>query len=303
MDPTLQPYVDGMLGSLVLQTLLTGFHCIIFFQTLIPIIRKGHQKVYATALTALFGAVIVNLGCTWLTVRNAFVVKNNSQESIAAHLPVFSPALETINVFSAFIAIFTADLILVSRCYIVCARSNIVLYLFAFLCIGEIVLVFIPTIQAAKTPHLSIWASGPIFYSVSLVITILATLIIILRITFISRKGGGGLSRYSYIMEVLVESGILYAAPLMVTVIFIVMTRNYITESDGPIIKAMDYLTGIITPMTGIAPTLIAFRVATGRARSESSWSQPLSALHFRSTVYDSMHTDTVDGHTTTSNV
>lgn len=84
------------------------------FNGAVPIIRKGRQKMYATVLIALFGAVLVNLGCTWFTVRNAFVAKNNSQESIAMHLLVFSPALETTDVFSAFIAVFTADLILVS---------------------------------------------------------------------------------------------------------------------------------------------------------------------------------------------
>lgn len=94
------------------------------------------------------------------------------------------------------------------------------------------------------------WASGTlIFYLISLVITILATLIIIFRITYVCRGNGAGLGGYSYTIEILVESGVLYAAPLMLSVILSAIAGGHITYHNPSIIKAEIYLTGIVTPM------------------------------------------------------
>lgn len=45
----------------------------------------------------------------------------------------------------------------------------------------------------------------------------------------------------------------------------------------------------------GIAPTLIALRVATGKARDSAAWSQPLSSLRFRKTTANDDRSLTVE--------
>lgn len=67
----------------------------------------------------------------------------------------------------------------------------------------------------------------PAFYFISSAVTILATVLVIHRIiSFAQRSEGGGSSSYTFIVEVMVESGVMYAVSLMVTSISYVVVKN-----------------------------------------------------------------------------
>ncbi|KAF5327930.1 hypothetical protein D9619_003874 [Psilocybe cf. subviscida] len=288
-----QPYLDSSLGKLFLQSLLTGVYLNIFVQTMIPIIHQKRRKMYTLNLIVLFGAVSVSLAASWTTIKDAFILEDATQGIIASSAldGQLTAAARIIGSSSSLIAVFAGDIILVSRCFIVCARSKAVLSLFSFLLIGQCAIIIAETVPSVK-PNNRFPLTIPTYYFVSLAITVLATSIIILRITYVSRKSGVATSRYSYTMEVLFESGGLYAASLLITSILMIVSTNHITISNGPVTQAKVYWEGVMTPMAGIAPTLIAFRVATGRARDESSWSQPQSTLQFRRTPGNITHSD-----------
>ncbi|KAF8989614.1 hypothetical protein BDQ17DRAFT_1434323 [Cyathus striatus] len=118
----------------------------------------------------------------------------------------------------------------------------------------------------------------PCFYIVSLVITVLATSMIIYRILTVSRDTGTTRT-YGYIIEILVESGIIYSTSLLVVVVcFYLPDGNVSTE-------AYTYASSVLIPATGIAPTMIAERVVNSTEHDEEKWSQPISTLRFNHTT------------------
>lgn len=77
--------------------------------------------------------------------------------------------------------------------------------------------------------------------------TILATALIIYRIHHFSKGINGGLSRYNFTVEVLVESGALYAATQLVTGVLLV-TRGTVF-SAAPSWQEISFWIGLVTPM------------------------------------------------------
>ncbi|KAF8989379.1 hypothetical protein BDQ17DRAFT_1414415 [Cyathus striatus] len=110
------------------------------------------------------------------------------------------------------------------------------------------------------------------------VITVLATSMIIYRILTVSRDTGTTRT-YGYIIEILVESGIIYSTSLLVVVVcFYLPDGNVSTE-------AYTYASSVLIPATGIAPTMIAERVVNSTEHDEEKWSQPISTLRFNHTT------------------
>ncbi|KAJ7152717.1 hypothetical protein C8R43DRAFT_842260, partial [Mycena crocata] len=99
------------------------------------------------------------------------------------------------------------------------------------------------------------------YFSLSLATTLLSTLLMILRIVVVTRIGGGTLRGYGQVIELIVESAILYSLTLIVFLPLLV---------DHAFTHA--YPQAILAQMTGIAPTLIVARVSFGFARPSESW-------------------------------
>ncbi|KAF8996721.1 hypothetical protein BDQ17DRAFT_1329792 [Cyathus striatus] len=171
-----------------------------------------------------------------------------------------------------------ADTLLVWRCYMVWLKNIWLLVLFGILLLGEVGL--FPTyflfFSSATFPasSLSFISSG---------ITIISTSMIIYRILTVSRDSGS-MGRHGYIIEILVESGVLYSVPLLIVGVMLVI-RNDITVTE-----AGTYLMAILIPVTGIAPTLISEHAMTNAKRDEERWSQPISTLRFRQITRDATH-------------
>ncbi|SJL14001.1 uncharacterized protein ARMOST_17453 [Armillaria ostoyae] len=99
------------------------------------------------------------------------------------------------------------------------------------------------------------------------------TILTIYRI--LSVGGAAGRMRvYQRLIEMLVESALLYSAVIVVLLVFEV--RN---EASGA------YIEEIAIAMRAIAPTILVGRVAAGHARPDDSWSgsTTVSSLRFRS--------------------
>jgi hypothetical protein len=79
----------------------------------------GQRKVYATILTLLFGATMINLAIYWQYVRDAMILNDDNSLTIQFAIYDFSKGL-VIDV-TAKIAIFLADIILVRH---QCSQSD-----------------------------------------------------------------------------------------------------------------------------------------------------------------------------------
>ncbi|PBK94951.1 hypothetical protein ARMGADRAFT_72417 [Armillaria gallica] len=100
-----------------------------------------------------------------------------------------------------------------------------------------------------------------LFSSLVLATTLWCTILIIFRISTIANRAGNGLHAYRRVIEVFVESSALYSASAVLYLVFRAM--------DSPRFLYMDSL---MAAMRGIAPTLLAGRVAAGHARPNDSW-------------------------------
>ncbi|KAK0472542.1 hypothetical protein IW261DRAFT_1570898 [Armillaria novae-zelandiae] len=118
-----------------------------------------------------------------------------------------------------------------------------------------------------------------LYISFLMVTTIFCTFLIIYRVVTVSRGLGGitvGIRSYRGVIEILVESALIYSVSLLVYVILVAR------ESPGG-----PYADVIASSARGIAPTLIVGRVAAGHARPDESWNGSIvsteeSSLRFR---------------------
>lgn len=79
----------------------------------------------------------------------------------------------------------------------------------------------------------------------SLGTTVLATSLIIYRIYIVSKDSGNGSDRYNFTMEVLAESGAMYAATLLVVCVFLITPGTTFNAAPSNI----SFWVGVVTPM------------------------------------------------------
>ncbi|KAK0186136.1 hypothetical protein F5146DRAFT_962783 [Armillaria mellea] len=109
------------------------------------------------------------------------------------------------------------------------------------------------------------------YLSLSLGTTLFCTILIIYRIITVGRSSNS-VGAYRRVIEILVESASLYAISLIFWMAFNLLSDN-----------AAFYPEMIYVSATGLAPTLIVGRVASGQARPSDSWKSrnTVSAIQF----------------------
>ncbi|KAF5327409.1 hypothetical protein D9619_003954 [Psilocybe cf. subviscida] len=281
-----QATIEAGIWSTLIQTLLTGVYTMIFVQTITPILRTGQEKVYAAVLTLIFMAITANLATSWKMLRVALILNNDTRFSMAKTILVGNAADRVVLNFTSRSAILLADIIMIWRCYTLWARNKRLLLIFSLLLLGEFVLLL--KLTPANLSSTDIKGGAPAFNFISSAITILATVLIILRIVMFVNKSEGGLGfsgSYTLIIKIILESGVLYTVSLMATSILylIVILQDDMSSRAVKLAEGLLIWLQALVPITGIATTLIAFHVATGRANDEATLSQskPTSTLQF----------------------
>jgi hypothetical protein len=225
--------------------------------------------------------VIINLGTTWQILRDIMITHNDTRDTMVLELlsgPLKIPLAANA---TGCIAVLIADTLLVWRCYVLWRRNKILLAFFTLLLLGEVALIPILLVLNANL--------GPgkvsiicLFFFLSIGITVLATGLIMYRIADVSKRSRGEITKYQYAMEVLVESGVMYSVTLLISGVLLAVRGNDFTHYT--LVQASSYWGGILTPVTGIAPTLITMRIVSGTARDETTWTQPVSGMVFNHT-------------------
>ncbi|KAJ7643126.1 hypothetical protein DFH06DRAFT_1427065 [Mycena polygramma] len=210
------------------------------------------------ALIAMYTLSTVHLACKWVLIKHAFIDHGDSPTSTVIHLvqsPLWLTVLPAVTLTTNTLV---ADCVLIWRCWIVWDQD------------WKVVLVpLLCTFVGAGLGFRSV------AYQAALLFIVLghnrwATILIIIRIVIVTdsttRKSRG----YGRVVEVLVESALLYSVTLAVFLPFLVRA----SVNDG-------YPQAVLVQMTGIAPTLIVARVSLGLARPDETWQNPTTSLAF----------------------
>ncbi|KAK0207713.1 hypothetical protein IW262DRAFT_1498530 [Armillaria fumosa] len=256
--------------------------------------------------TILYILCTVQFAAFWVELRNTFVYGTSFQSQYVLMLdgaPEYLKILRTVYIFEyrhrglyhrAFLLlilkiIFTFT-IKIWRCWVVwehnwrIAALPIILVASGIFCgievdIHQYKMSFIDNVQRR-------WAVATI--TMTLAVNVICTVLIVARIVSVTRKQKGffGCIRdYRGIIEVLVESAALYTLSYMgLLVLYPLNGAEYL------------YAEMLVYPITGIAPTLIMARVASGQTCPEGSMHGTQSSLHFKKATSVGSTTITIGG-------
>ncbi|KAK0219990.1 hypothetical protein IW262DRAFT_1461157 [Armillaria fumosa] len=269
--------LDAQLNSSILYALLHGIYTGIVATTLwIFFSHKSRpigRQFVVTVMVLLFTVTTISLGFQWSYMISAFI--DNSQSFWSIYSVFVYPKNSILlgeDITGAFSTIL-ADSTVIWRCWIVWGgRWPVVLPPISMLISGIVC-------KLLNTWHWYTTGSDYVlifvlYLSLILATTIWCTTLIIYRILTVERASngiGGGFGVYRHVIEVLVESSVLYSSILIL---------DMALEARG---SQADYYVDVMAGIVrGIAPTLIVGRVAAGHARSDQSWQGSVtSSLHF----------------------
>ncbi|KAG6918050.1 hypothetical protein DXG01_016706 [Tephrocybe rancida] len=233
MGPETKTINQAYFNAVIFEALMRGIHLAVFVSALSTIWtgpkRVGQSRLGMTiVISILFILATADLGAFWAYVRRAFIAHGDTAESIAAALNEYPTW------FTAMISFSDANAILADAFSIIAIFRTVTNTTFGVLGVD--------------------YATA--LYSTTLATTIICTGAIVYRVVAI-----GGFRSYSSILEVLIESAVLYClATLFALIAYIV---------NG---AASEYSSAFWTACTGIAPTLVVARVAAGQAGPKQKW-------------------------------
>ncbi|KAJ6620503.1 hypothetical protein B0H10DRAFT_2021828 [Mycena sp. CBHHK59/15] len=271
-------YLQMTLSEVFMNGLYTG----LFFTTLYAMIfkrtaRAANIAVYF-AVIAMYILATIHVATRWFLVKTAFIDHGDSPAATLLFLlrnPLWLGVLPAIALTTNTLV---ADSVLIWRCWTVWNQNFIVIILPVLCTISGAVLGFLSVAEQARyiinpslDRHTFVDFATP-YFALSLVTTLLATLMIILRILMMTKFSPGIAKGYGNVIEIVVESAALYSITLIVFLPFLVSG----SFNDG-------YPQAILVQMTGIAPTLIVARVSFGLARPDETWAEQTNSFFFGS--------------------
>ncbi|KAF5315395.1 hypothetical protein D9619_007587 [Psilocybe cf. subviscida] len=281
--------IDSSYNSILLETFLCGLYTVIFGYTLRLLLQKGKKRISAT-LTLLWVIVMITFSLDYWYHRAAFVNYNSSPLEIANFIQRVSPQRVDQSLFTAddMLSVssnWLADAILIWRCYVLWESRRWMLLPLPVLFVGDIVipcvLYFSPFANNQRLVNTLLLA----FFAVSTVITVIGTSLIILRILVVAVEDPRGTRRsvYRNIQRIIVESGIVYSAAMVLAGISIFLG---LTQRNETIVymagQCTMYFESALVPLSGLGPTLIAARVAHETSEYPGNRSHAISHLTFR---------------------
>ncbi|PPQ81100.1 hypothetical protein CVT25_014563 [Psilocybe cyanescens] len=174
----------------------------------------------------------------WRTWRSVVVTRNTTRETMA--LEIFGGPSHTQLLANGTLAVSTliADTFLVWRCYILRQKNKWILIVYSVVLLGEIAM--LPLFLTGKIALGSRLYFLDLYFILSLCVTITSTALIIHRIVEVSKQGNNQLSRYHYVIEILVESGLLYTTVILVCGILNLIQR-FNVDNLGLIRATLDF--------------------------------------------------------------
>ncbi|KAK0232052.1 hypothetical protein EDD85DRAFT_846278 [Armillaria nabsnona] len=290
-DIEIQTWLDDNLNSYILGCFVHGIYTGLFgisIWLLLAVKKISKARIYmGCIITALYIFSMIYVIATWIVFSRAYVFATSFR---ARYNLMFSPVLwETVADTASGLNLIIADCTIIWRCWVVWAHDwRVTIFPIFFVIGGTFCGVNIVVHQDGTETN---WAVATI--AATLGTNILCTALIVGRIVYVARGHRGvmgGIRTYRGVLEILVESAALYSTT------FVVLMILYPLEGNEYM-----YPQTLIFSVTGIAPTLIILRVASGQARPEESSHGIQSSLHFQmsresaiGTVTDGGEDDTI---------
>ncbi|KAF5313786.1 hypothetical protein D9619_013721 [Psilocybe cf. subviscida] len=287
--------LDAHYSEIAVAAPLYGIYHCLFVQAMWKLVKRRANVPYVCALVLLWMCVTSSVITAWVKSRNLLVVNSSSLVSILV-------AVNTPPGLIAFLPLFMANVlsngILIWRCYVLWHNLWIIAILITLLLASSACTLYLALIPFGATSSVLSIGVG-LFLSAAT--TVCATAIISLRIILVTRKSH---ARYSYtkIIQIVVQSAALesFVLTLNSTISFAVYVVAQSRSNNVVLVivltRVMAYTSACRMMVMGIAPTLIAVRVAEETPRTDvdaTSQSERISRLTFRRSTH---HTDTDDG-------
>ncbi|PBK70157.1 hypothetical protein ARMSODRAFT_956238 [Armillaria solidipes] len=275
--------LGALFAAVPLGTFLHGIYTCILVVTLWAIVLNKERRTKARnamvfTIVFLYISTTVYVAIDWSFSQYVFV--KNGTNPIQA-ISLITPRwlmLHWASGLTSGLNTTVADAIMIWRCWVVWGGRYEVIVLPTLLLASQNVFGWLAlhnniyaSVESTATQGVT-WIT--VYLSLSLGTTLFCTTLIIYRIIRVGRypdNSGTSLSAYRGVIEILVESALLYAISLIFWMAFLL--ENY---------PASPYPEMIYVSITGIAPTLIVGRVASGQARPNDSWkSSSVSAIQF----------------------
>ncbi|KAG7443410.1 uncharacterized protein BT62DRAFT_329926 [Guyanagaster necrorhizus] len=288
-EEEMQVYLDGTLNSYIcgffIHGIYTGLYAMSVHCLATNCICKA--RIYMGFLiTALYILCTIQIAVSWIELRIALVYGTSVQSRYdLIDTPLSSKIMSAV---ASALNILVASCTIIWRCWVVWGQSWKIVILPILFIVCEIFcrikLVVHQYTSSSGDDVVTKWAVATI--ATTLGTNILCTTLIVTRIVRVTRQQRGvGLGTYRDVIEILVESAALYS------ISYLLLMVCYPLSGNGYMYTQM-----LVYPITGIAPTLIIARVASGQARPEESWHGPPSlgftdVSHARSTTTTEDHT------------
>ncbi|KAK0221208.1 hypothetical protein EDD85DRAFT_941590 [Armillaria nabsnona] len=278
---------DTQFNRVILAALLYGIYTGVVAVTLWAVASRNRDRNYRRPhflvfiILLLYILAIFNIYYEW--AGDILIFITNGTKFWDGYTSSLAPPILLTSGIGAILSTNLADTTLIWRCWIVWGRSwRVVLVPIACTAMATAsrgIVTYYSTFGPIKSlPPQAIYLENIVNWAVLYSSLILATLLwcTILIVYRILRVGGtaGTMGVYRRVIEMLVESALLYSAVIVILLVFEVRNQG-----------AAAYVEEFAIAIRGIAPTILVGRVAAGHARPDDSWSENTtsSSLRFRS--------------------
>ncbi|KAF9038945.1 hypothetical protein BDZ89DRAFT_391525 [Hymenopellis radicata] len=255
-----------------------AIHTCVFFVALYYTVKNGFNRqgiVFVGIITFLWCSESVIVGLEWAFLNNLFIVHGATLDSklqYALFEPV--PGRLTIDVLRG-LNVILADMVLIWRCWVLYGRNWKVVSVLSLFLIAETTsfAMILAAVSASTVSETTISMTNWVlaYYALTVATNSLSTFLIISRIVRFSNAVNISLKTYRGLVEILVESALLYSA----IYICLIILYAYEFYSDVVFMGMYAYTQVMSCSITGIAPTLIIARVMAGQSRPNDSWTRP----------------------------
>ncbi|KAF7345685.1 hypothetical protein MVEN_01588300 [Mycena venus] len=283
---------DLPLNSPIIEIFLNGLYTCLFIFSVASVWltpeKNPRRKLWTGIMVLLYSCATIHSAFGWQVLALAFQNHGASPDLLNA-LTHPNLKLKILALVASFLSFLLADMIMVWRCWIVWGRSLVVVIIPILAAVagtvcaslglaGQIAVASIQNSTSAIRLAPLVRFSTP-FLSLSLGMTLYTTGLIAWRILrvqrYVTKQRTHQFSPDSVlVLEILTESSALYAASLFVFVVLLAMKS-----------PNQNYIQNIHVQIAGIAPTLLIFRISTGRSRPDQEWTSPSSDLRFASSA------------------
>ncbi|KAH9477697.1 hypothetical protein JR316_0009923 [Psilocybe cubensis] len=276
--------ISGNLNAVLVSTLLTGFYSVVYLGTMYLYISRMPTSqgkiVILSAISLLYALCLVQQAIQWYYINLILIFNGDTRLDIFfAVLERGSVAVYAVFQFSFCFIFVVSDALLIWRCYHVWGKSFKIIILPLALILGEMGLSLAVTlVPVVKPPTFTSSISSfknltSIQTLVSFGTTAICTFLIGLKIHKASHQNftGNGIrstKRLGHIIKIIVESAAVYSLVTLVYAIQGIIPFSPETIVESPLLVEGLYMQVIIVAVAGLAPTVIAARIALSTPKS-----------------------------------